>query len=229
MLQRSPPPDVLAQWRGIEAGDKRVTIAQEIAAETAQDGVGPEDAARAQIYRLLAGLLGTAPGAQALHAISSLHGDQTPLGMAVSRLAGEASGAVEEQLSTEYQQLFIGLGRGELVPYASYYLTGFLHEKPLARLREVMDRLGVARNDGVVEPEDHIASVLELMAGLVDGSLAPGLDEAEHLRFFEAHVGAWAPYFFRDLAASRTSLFYAAVGVVGSEFMTVEQRAFEIM
>lgn len=206
-----------------------MSIAQKNAAENAQDGIAPEDAARAQFYRLLASLLGAAPGTEALHAVASLRGDHTPLGRAVSNLAGEASGARGEQLSSEYQQLFIGLGRGELVPYASYYLTGFLHEKPLARLREVMDRLGVARNDGVVEPEDHIASVLELMAGLVDGSLAPGVDEAEQLRFYEAHVGSWVPYFFRDLAASRSSQFYAAVGAVGVEFTAVEQRAFEMV
>lgn len=204
-------------------------IAQNYDAETASGGTAPEDVARAQLYRLLAGLLGAAPDTQTLDAVASLRGDHTPLGEALSRLAGEASGVGSDQLATDYQQLFIGLGRGELVPYASYYLTGFLHEKPLARLREDMDRLGVARGEGVVEPEDHVASVLELMAGLIDGSLVPGADDARQLRFYEAHIGSWLPYFFRDLAASPSSSFYAAVGAVGVEFMLIEQRAFEMV
>lgn len=204
-------------------------VAQHPGAETVADGIAPEDELRAQVYRLLASLLGVAPSPVALHAVASLRGDRTPLGNAVSRLANAASAASVEPLNNEFQDLFIGLGRGELVPYASFYLTGFLHEKPLARLRKDMDGFGVVRNDGIVEPEDHIASVLELMAGLVDGSIATGTSETEQRRVFEAHVGSWAPYFFRDLAACRSSPFYAAVGAVGVEFVAVEQRAFEMV
>ncbi len=197
--------------------------------EAAADIVAPEDELRAQIYRLLARLLGGPAEGEALDAVASLRGNGTLLGKSVSQLANAASVARVEKLCGEYQNLFIGLGRGELVPYASFYLTGFLHEKPLARLRQDMQRLGVVRNEGVAEPEDHIASVLELMAGLADGSLTPEAGEAEQRRFYDAHVGSWAPYFFRDLAANTSSPFYAAVGAVGMEFLAVEQRAFEMV
>lgn len=201
----------------------------EASADIAPNSVAPEDELRAQVYRLLAGLLGSAPTPEALRAVAALQGDETTLGKTVSQLAGAAAVARPEQLMSEYLELFIGLGRGELVPYASFYLTGFLHEKPLARLRQDMDRLGVERNEGVAEPEDHIASVLEMMAGLAEGSLVPDEGEAGQRKFYDAHVGSWAPYFFRDLAATRLSPFYAAVGAVGAEFMAIEQRAFEMV
>lgn len=204
-------------------------VGQRSGFEAIADRISPEDALRAQIYRLLAGLLGTAPEPEALRAVAELRGGATPLGKTVSQLAHVASITRPERLASEYQDLFIGLGRGELVPYASFYLTGFLHEKPLARLRQDMDRLGVARDDGVAEPEDHIASVLELMAGLADGSFLPDECEVEQRQFYDAHVDSWAPYFFRDLAASTSSPFYAAVGAVGVEFLAIEQRAFEMI
>lgn len=195
----------------------------------APSGVAPEDELRAQIYRLLAGLLGSAPTPDALRTLAALRGNETALGKSVAQLAHAASFARPDQLNSEYQELFIGLGRGELVPYASFYLTGFLHEKPLARLRQDMDRLGVERNEGVAEPEDHIASVLEMMAGLAEGSLVSDEGEVGQRKFYDAHVGSWAPYFFRDLAATKLSPFYAAVGAVGAEFMAIEQRAFEMV
>lgn len=192
------------------------------------DVVASEDQLRAQLYRLVGTLLGAEPSAEVLEAVAALGGDETGLGRAIDRLAGEATALSPAEAASQYQQLFIGLGRGELVPFASYYLTGFLHEKPLARLRDDMAALGVERNDGVVEPEDHIASVLELMAGLIDGTLARAGDVASQRRLFEAHVGSWAPYFFRDLAAVSSSPFYAALGAVGGELMEIEERAFDL-
>ena len=94
------------------------------------------DAARAQEYALIAALLTRAPDAQLLSNLSELRADPTPLGLAHAALAEAASDTSAERVEREYFDLFIGLGRGELMPYASYYLTGFLHDRPLARLRE---------------------------------------------------------------------------------------------
>ena len=110
------------------------------------------DVARAQEYALLAMLLMRAPDAALLSKLSALRADVSPLGLAHAALAEAAEATRVEKVEREYFDLFIGLGRGELMPYGSYYLTGFLHERPLARLRDDLARLGIARAEGMVEP-----------------------------------------------------------------------------
>ena len=128
-----------------------------------------EDACRSALYRLLGRVLVAPPEEFVLAALAELKGDESPLGRALNEVA--AAAAAPQDLDREYQDLFIGLGRGELVPYGSYYLTGFLYEKPLAKLRRDMAMLGIGRRENVREPEDHVGAVLEMMAGLIDGSL----------------------------------------------------------
>src|SRR6266852_3517487 len=127
------------------------------------------DAARAQEYALLSVLLARAPNAALLERLGALRGDASPLGLAHAALADAASRSNPERAEREYFNLFIGLGRGELLPYGSYYLTGFLHERPLARLRQDLSCMGIARRDRVVEPEDHAGILCEIMAGLAGG------------------------------------------------------------
>ena len=123
------------------------------------------NSARAQEYGLLAALLVRAPDAGLLDRLAQLRGDASPLGLAHSSLAQAAADTNADRVEHEYFNLFIGVGRGELLPYGSYYLTGFLHERPLARLRSDLNDLGVERAAGVVEPEDHVAILCEVMAG----------------------------------------------------------------
>src|SRR4051794_41471373 len=85
--------------------------------------------------------------------------------MAHVELAAAATGFDDRAVGKEFFALFVGVGRGELLPYASYYLTGFLHERPLARVREELDRRGIERAGPSREPEDHVAILLEVMAG----------------------------------------------------------------
>jgi TorA maturation chaperone TorD len=132
-------------------------------------------------------------------------------------------------VAREYQNLFIGVGRGELVPYGSYYITGFLNEKPLARLRNDMGRLGIARRDNVSESEDHIAALCEMMSGLILGDFDGAADLAEQKAFFQAHLAPWVKTFFTDLEGARSSVFYACIGQLGAAFMDVETQAFEMV
>ena len=127
--------------------------------------------ARAQEYALLSAMLARAPDAAFLKRLAILRGDASPLGVAHAALAQTASETNIERVEREFFDLFIGLGRGELLPYGSYYLTGFLHERPLARLRADLAPLGIERADGNCEPEDHAAILCEIMAGLVSGQL----------------------------------------------------------
>lgn len=184
------------------------------------------DALRAQMYALLGRLLTRAPQTDLLQALLRVNGDASPLGSALTGLAQAAATAESGLLEREFHALFIGVARGELVPFASYYITGFLHEKPLARLRQDMLVLGIARAEGVSEPEDHIGSLCEMMAGLIAGDFAVDLEGQR--RFFDRHIAVWASRFFADLERAQAADFYKAVGTVGREFLAVETEAFRI-
>ncbi|MFV0294614.1 MAG: molecular chaperone [Hyphomicrobiaceae bacterium] len=188
-----------------------------------------EDVARALVYRLLARFLSAPVGQEELQLAASMEGGAGPLGESLSAFAGLAATSRPDGLADQYQVLFIGLGRGELVPYASYYLTGFLQEKPLARLRGDMSALGVERTESTSEPEDHVSSVLETMAALIDGSLGPQLNVEAQKIFFTTHVASWMAHFFKDLEESDTSELYASVGRVGARFLEVEEEAFRMV
>ena len=183
-------------------------------------------AARAQEYALLAALLVRAPDATLLHQLSQLRGDPTPLGVAHAGLAQAASETTVERVEREYFDLFIGLGRGELLPYGSYYLTGFLHERPLARLRGDLGPLGIERAEGNPEPEDHAATLCEIMAGIISGHLpAPaGTDQ----QLFEKHLAPWIGRFFADLERAEAASFYRSVGTLGRIFVDIETGAFAL-
>lgn len=191
--------------------------------------IAPEDTLRAQWYRLLARFLSAPPSAADLQAAAALRGDDSDLGRAAAAFARVCAGSHAASVASEYHDLFIGLVRGELVPYGSYYLTGFLHEKPLAKLRQDMGRLGVEREDGVAEPEDHIASLCEMMAGFIDGSFGRALSLEEQKAFYTAHIGSWAPVLFRDMEAAKTSVLYATLASVGRTFLAIEEGAFAMV
>jgi TorA maturation chaperone TorD len=157
---------------------------------------------------------------------SRFEGDESELGRALADLAVRAGQMTPEAASHEYHALFIGIGRGELVPYASYYLTGFLNEMPLAKLRRDMARLGIARAETVKEPEDHIAALCEVMAGLITGAFGAPLDLTAQQAFFDRHLASWSPVFFADLEKARAAWLYVPVGTLGRVFMGIEKTAF---
>lgn len=191
--------------------------------------VSAEDRLRADVYRLLARLLSSPVGPAELTVGAGLEGDETDFGRAVETLAAACRETDARQAASEFQDLFIGLARGEVLPYGSYYLTGFLHEKPLARLRLDMERLGIERDPDSTEPEDHIASLLEAMAGLIDGSFGEPLPLPEQKRFYESHIGSWARVMFRDLENAKSARLYKAIGSVGRTFMELENVAFRMV
>jgi TorA maturation chaperone TorD len=184
------------------------------------------DAARAQEYALLGTLLTRTPDAALLRQLASMRVDPSPLGVAHAGLAEAAGKIGVERAEREYFNLFIGVGRSELMPYGSYYLTGFLHERPLARLRDDLLPLGIERAEGNCEPEDHAGILCEIMAGLIDGRLpAPaGSDQ----RLFEKHMAPWIGRLFADLEGAQSAEFYRHVGTVGRVFIDIETEAFAL-
>jgi TorA maturation chaperone TorD len=188
------------------------------------DAVDPVDAARAREYALLAALLSCPPSNALLGEITELRGDATPLGRAHAVLADAASKTTTGAVEQEYFDLFVGLGRGELLPYASYYLTGFLNERPLSRLREDLVSLGIEQSENNFEPEDHAATLCEIMAGLSSGRFpaSPKVQRA----FFEKHVAPWMGRLFADIESAKSARFYRAVGSLGRLFLEIEAKAF---
>ena len=155
-------------------------------------------------------------------------GDATPLGRAIGALARVAAATGPAGARAEFDALFVGLGRGELLPYASYYLTGFLNEKPLAKLRRDMRALGIERSPTAFEPEDGIASLMEMMAGLIRGRFGAPATLGAQRDFWAAHLGPWAGHFFADLEGARASGLYAPVGAAGRAYMEIEREAFRM-
>ncbi|MEP1934353.1 MAG: molecular chaperone TorD family protein [Roseibium sp.] len=191
--------------------------------------IDPEDRARSDLYDFLGVLLANPADDALLKQVAALQGDDTPLGSALGVLSKVASVTSSDTAEREFNSLFIGLGRGELLPFASHYLTGFLNEKPLANLRQSMAERGIQRAEGKKEPEDNIASLMEMMGGMIVGRFGTVTSVVEQKSFFNDHIGSWATHFFTDLEASKTSVFYGAVGSLGRQFMEIEAEAFEML
>ena len=186
------------------------------------DSIEAEQRYRASAYALLAALLRAAPDQALLEHLSSLSpgGDEAldDLGQAMANLAAAAPGRDLELLEQEYNDLFIGVGKGEIVPYCSWYLTGFLMEKPLSDLRDDLRELGFERSEIIAEPEDHAAAIFEVFSVMIVEAFSLPRQQA----FFETHMQPWLERFFADLGEARSADFYKPVAQFGAAFLKLE-------
>lgn len=187
-----------------------------------------QDRSRAENYDALALLLSAAPTAEVLENLASVSGDATPLGQAWAELAQAAADSRADRVEREFFELFIGVGRGELLPYASFYITGFLNERPLAELRGDLTRLQIRRQSGDHEPEDRIALICAVMAAYARREFDGLTDAPSEAEFFARHLAPWGGMFFADLAVAPAARFYAALARVGVQFIAIEQQAFAL-
>lgn len=194
----------------------------------AQIQISEEDRARADLYNFLGALLARPADEMLISQTAGLSGDDTELGQAVSTLARVAAVSKAKAVESEFNKLFIGLGRGELLPFASYYITGFLNEKPLALLRQDMTAQGMTRSETVFEPEDSIASLMEMMGALIVGRFGQPATLSVQKTFFMKHIAPWAGHFFGDLEGAKNSVFYSPVGTLGRQFVEIEAEAFRL-
>jgi TorA maturation chaperone TorD len=187
-----------------------------------------EDQARAQVYGLLASLLVAPPSRERLQQLGAMEADAAGGDMAAAwnRLKGAAADASPDQLDDEYQALFIGLGRGELVPYASWYMTGLMMDRPLALLRRDLAALGIQRQADVHEPADHAAALCETMALIIESPQEISFESQR--AFFNNHLAPWMSRFAIDLQAAESANFYRAVGEFGEKFMEIETQYFSM-
>lgn len=190
--------------------------------------VASEDRLRADLYNFMGLLLARPADQLLLDQTAALNGDDSEMGQAIKGLSRVAKSTKPKSVEREFNALFIGLGRGELLPYASYYLTGFLNEKPLAKLRRDMAAHQITRAENAFEPEDSMAALMEMMGGMIVGRFGQpaGLDQQR--TFFNNHIAPWATHFYTDLEAAKSSVFYAGAGAVGRAFMDIEKEAFRM-
>ncbi|MSO93182.1 MAG: molecular chaperone TorD [Rhodospirillales bacterium] len=188
-----------------------------------------EDMLRARFYGLLARVLAAPMSAETLTFVRGLQGDDTEMGRALATFASLAQRATKTGAEEEYSELFFGMGAGgELGPYASRYLTGFVYEKPLADLRETMAEFGIAAADGLREPEDHIAFLCEVMHGLITGRFGKPVGLDGQRSFFKKHIQPWGTRFFEDVERAKAAVLYMPVGTIGKLLIAIEAEAFEM-
>lgn len=195
----------------------------QVAVEWHENPVEQEQQYRAAAYGMLAALLRDIPDTALMAQVAKFSdvdegGDEMALSMSLLGLAAERCSA--ESVNDEYHALFIGIGRGELLPYGSFYLTGFLMEKPLGDLRDDLDRLGFEREAEVHEPEDHVAALCEVMTMLIQGGSSIDAQRS----FFVSHINSWFQQFFKEMSAAENAVFYKAVARFGSAFLEIEKH-----
>jgi len=190
--------------------------------------INNEDQLRADMYSFLANLLRAEPSAELVNQLTKLESDESPIGKSIKTLSKLASSLDLPTIRDEYVRIFIGVGRGEILPFASYYLTGFLKDKPLAKLRNDMKEIGIQLAENVKEPEDHIASLFDMMSGLILGKFSKKFSIGEQKDFFNKHLAPWVDLLMRDIEGSRIAVFYSPIGTIGREFMEIERSSFSM-
>ncbi len=192
------------------------------------ESLDEEQLYRASAYGLIAALLRSTPDQEMLDRLTGLSPGVVPEGdellLAMSTLALSAELHTPASIDDEFHDLFIGLGKGEVVPYGSWYLTGFMMEKPLSDLRDDLARLGYVRNSSVVEPEDHAAALCEVISLMI----SEGTGLSIQRNFFQSHMTNWMSQFFTDLSEARSAVFYKSVGRFGAAFIAFEKEYFSM-
>ncbi|MGA0412042.1 MAG: TorD/DmsD family molecular chaperone [Candidatus Puniceispirillales bacterium] len=196
--------------------------------QTAENLINNEDQLRADMYSFLANLLRAEPSSELVNQLTKLESDDSPIGKSIKTLSKLASSLDLPTIRDEYVRIFIGVGRGEILPFASYYLTGFLKDKPLAKLRNDMKEIGIELAENVKEPEDHIASLFDMMSGLILGKFSKKFSIGEQRDFFNKHLAPWVDLLMRDIESSRIAVFYSPIGTIGREFMEIERSSFSM-
>ena len=201
--------------------------------QTGETAISEMDVQRAGLYGLLARVLGAPMSDETLEIVRALEknntDNDTELGKALTTLGTLAGRTPRAGAEEEYSALFFGMGAGgEMHPYASQYLTGFIYDKPLAKLRRDMDEIGVAASGSSSEPEDHIAYLCEIMHGLITGAFDEPANLEAQQKFYKTHMASWAGQFFTDLEGAESAALYMPVGTIGRLFLAIEAEAFEM-
>ena len=192
-----------------------------------------EETARAEVYGLLAVLYYAPPEASLLDSLRVAVTEAPAAGGFLEEpwraLVGIAREMADEAIAREYDALFGGVGKPEVYLFGSHYLSGFLNEKPLARLRTDLAALGLARGDDMPETEDHFAYLCEVMRYLIAGDDVEVANLTRQGEFFAAHVQPWASALCDAIAAHPRARFYAGLAGFTRAFLSVEAQGFDML
>ena len=192
-----------------------------------------EELARAELYGLLAGLWLAPPDAALLQqfrvAVTEAPQRGGHLEAPWSELVAALRASTVEAAAAEHGALFHGVGRSEVMAYASFYLSGFLNEKPLAVLRDDLAALGLTRDANSLETEDHIAFVLEVMRWLIAGDDLAVCNLEQQRRFFRTHLQPWVGQLCGAVAAQPRAVVWRAVAAMTQAFVQVEAQGFDLL
>jgi len=195
--------------------------------------VSPEDLARADYYAVLSRLFHAPPDVAFLAALAAAGGvenevanevaQQGTLPSAWNALCAAAAQTSAEAAQEEYAALFIAIGKPRVVLYASWHLTGFMMEKPLARLRDDLAELGLSRMGEVLEPEDHFAALMDAMRHLLlDTTRTEAQRRVLQQGFFSAHISAWYENLCDAIDAQPEARFYRSAANFARKFLQIE-------
>jgi TorA maturation chaperone TorD len=192
-----------------------------------------EETARAEVYGLLAQLY-YAPAAPALLDSLRVAVTEAPTAGAFLEepwrdLVAAARALDNQAVAAEYDALFGGVGKAEIYLFGSHYLSGFLNEKPVARLRTELAALGLVRDDSMPETEDHVAYLCEVMRYLIAGDDVEVANLTRQREFFAAHVQPWMTALCDAIAAHPKARFYAALAAFTRAFVSIEVQAFDML
>lgn len=192
-----------------------------------------EETARAEVYGLLAALFYAPPSAELLSQLRVAVTEAPAAGGFLEepwrQFVGTVRGLSDAQVANEHDALFGGVGKPEVYLFGSFYLSGFLNEKPLAALRGDLAALGLARDETMPETEDHFACVCEVMRYLIAGDDVEVANLTQQQKFFSAHVQPWVPAMCEAITAHPKAKFYAALAAFTAAFISVETQGFDLM
>jgi TorA maturation chaperone TorD len=192
-----------------------------------------EETARAELYGLLSLLFYQAPEAELLGQLQVAVTEAPDAGGFLEEpwreLVACARSLSVEQLAAEYNSLFGGVGKPEVYLFGSHYLSGFLNEKPLVRLRDDLAELGLARSEAMPETEDHVAYLFEVMRFLIAGDDAAVSNLTRQQSFFNQHVQSWLPALCQSLKSHPRAVFYARLAAFTETFISVESQGFDLL
>lgn len=192
-----------------------------------------EETARAEVYGLLAALFYAPPSAELLSQLRVAVTEAPAAGGFLEepwrQFVGTVRALSDEHIANEHDALFGGIGKPEIYLFGSWYLSGFLNEKPLAALRGDLAALGLARDESMNETEDHFACVCEVMRYLIAGDDVEVANLTQQQKFFSAHVQTWAPALCEAITVHPKARFYAALAAFTAAFLSVETQGFDLL
>jgi TorA maturation chaperone TorD len=194
---------------------------------------GSEELARAELYGLLARLWLAPPDAELLQSFRTAVTEAPEAGAHLEApwmaLVAALRDTTLDAAASEHNALFHGVGKPEVFAFGSYYLSGFLNEKPLAALRSDLQALGLTRDPAALETEDHVAYVFEVMRYLIAGDDVAVCNLEQQRRFFRAHVQSWLPQLCDTTAQHPRAEVWRALATFTREFIAVETQGFDML